>query len=260
MAQQAIENVSDLHFFLWKSLINNTIFMSQLNLDLEELRRLAEGAQRTRVKQILSIDIRKLETDLQYQKDLLVTKEKEQSAGETSKKPAPVPGDVKRYRIELKEYAWDQSDKFIKLFVTLNEVQQVPEDNVNVEFTSNSFNVLVSNLNNKDYVFTVNHLLNEIDPAKSYRKVKSDMVAIYLAKVKSTKWAHLTLTAKRLQDMKDERISKSTKETEDPSAGLMKMMQQLYDSGDSETKRMINKVWHESQNKKTEQNNASSDD
>lgn len=236
MAQQAIENLS---------------------LDLEELRRLAEGAQRSRVKQILSLDIRKLETDLQHQKELL---DKEQLSGETSKKPAPAPGDVKRYRIELKEYAWDQSDKFIKIFVTLNDVQQVPEDNVNVEFTGNSFNVMVSNLNNKDYVFTVNHLLNEIDPAKSYRKVKSDMVAIYLAKVKPTKWAHLTVTAKRLQDMKDERLSKSTKDTDDPSAGLMKMMQQLYDNGDPETKRMINKAWHESQNKKTELKNATFDE
>lgn len=240
MAQQAIDN---------------------LILDLEELRRLAEGAQRTRVQQILSIDIRKLETDLLHQRNLLAAKDQEQSSGETSKPPAPVPGDVKRYRIELKEYAWDQSDKFIKIFVTVNEVQQVPEESVNVEFTANSFNVMVSNLNNKDYVFTVNHLLNEIDPAKSYRKVKSDMVAIYLAKAKPTKWAHLTVTAKRLQDMKDERMSKSTKDTEtDPSAGLMKMMQQLYDGGDPETKRMINKAWHESQNKKTELKNASFDE
>lgn len=238
MAQQAVDN---------------------LMLDLEELRRLAEGAQRSRVQQILSIDIRKLETDLQHQKALLAAEE--QSSGEASSRPAPVPGNVKRYRIELKEYAWDQSDKFIKIFVTVNDVQQVPEDNVNVEFTANSFNVMVYNLNNKDYVFTVNHLLNEIDPAKSYRRVKKDMVAIYLAKVNPTKWAHLTLTAKRLQDMKDAQMSKSTKDTgEDPSAGLMKMMQQLYDRGDSETKRMINKAWHESQDKRSELKSATFDE
>lgn len=236
MSQQAIEN---------------------LTLDLEELKQLADGAKRSRVQQMLSIDIRKLETDLQHQKDLLAAKEKHSSGEASSKPPAPVPGDVKRYRIELKEYAWDQSDKFIKIFVTVNEVQQVPEESVNVEFTASSFNLLVSNLNNKDYVFTVNHLLHEIDPAKSYRRVKSDMVAIYLAKVKPTKWGHMTLTAKRLQDMKDERMSKSSKDTEtDPSGGLMKIMQQLYDSGDSETKRMINKAWHESQNKKSELQSA----
>lgn len=233
--------------------------VENLTLDLEELRRLAEGATRTRVQQMLSIDIRKLETDLEQQKNALASKESQSPV--SSKPPASVPGDCKRYRIELKEYAWDQSDKFIKIFVTVNEVQQVPEENVNVEFTENSFNLLIGNLNNKDYTFVVNHLLNEIDPAKSYRRVKSDMVAIYLAKQKPTKWAHLTLTAKRLQDMKDERVSKSTKETgEDPSGGLMKIMQQLYDSGDPETKRMINKAWHESQNKKSELKGASNDE
>lgn len=230
--------------------------IDNLILDLNELKQLADSAKRSRVQQLLSIDIRKLETDLQHQKDLVAAKEKEQSSGGASKPPGPLPGDVKRYRIELKEYAWDQSDKFIKIFVTVNEVQQVPEESVNVEFTANSFNLMVNNLNNKDYVFTVNHLLHEIDPTKSYRKVKSDMVAIYLAKVKPTKWTHMTVTAKRLQDMKDERMSKSTKDNEaDPSSGLMKMMQQLYDNGDPDTKRMINKAWHESQNKKSEMPN-----
>lgn len=239
--------------------------IDNLSLDLEELRRLAEGARRTRVQQILSIDIRKLETDLQNQKHSLAAKERDQSSGGTSKPPAPVPGDVRRYRIELKEYAWDQSDKFIKIFVTVNGVQQVPEENVNVEFTANSFNVTVGNLSNKDYVFTVKHLLNEIDPAKSYRKVKSDMVAIYLAKAKPIKWTNLTVTAQRLQDMKYERMSKTTEaEKEDPeenpSEGLMKIMKQLYDGGDPETRRMINKVWHESQNKKTEPKTAELDE
>lgn len=227
--------------------------IDNLSLDLAELRVLAESAKRARVQQMLSINIRKLETDLQVQKELLENKQAQEQSSSEAQKPASVPGDCKRYKVELKEYAWDQSDKFIKIFVTINEVQQVPEENVNVEFTENSLNLLINNLNNKDYTFVVNHLLNNIDPAKSYRKVKSDMVAIYLAKSTPSKWGHLTVTAKRLQDLKDERMSKNTKDTEaDPSAGLMKIMQQLYDSGDQETKRMINKAWHESQNKKNE--------
>lgn len=236
--------------------------IDNLALDLEELRCLSEMAKRTRIQQLLSIDIRKLETDLQNQKDLLANKQKEQqSSSDAPKVPAPLPGDCKRYRVELKEYAWDQSDKYIKIFITVNEVQQVPEENVNVEFTPNSFNLLISNLNNKDFTFVVNHLLNDIDPVKSYRKVKSDMVAIYLGKAKPTKWGHLTVTAKRLQDMKDERLSKNSKDTEaDPSGGLMKIMQQLYDSGDPDTKRMINKAWHESQNKQTELKGATNDE
>lgn len=223
--------------------------IDNLTLDLEELRGLSAQAKRPKVQALLSIDIRKLETDLQQQRDLLANKEKKSTS---TKPPAPVAGDCKRYRVELKEYAWDQSDKFIKIFVTVKDVQQVPEESVNVEFTDSSFNLLINNLNNKDFAFVVNHLLQPIDAEKSYRKVKNDMVAIYLAKAKQgSKWAHLTVTAKRLQEIKDERIALKD-DGGDPQAGLMKVMQQLYDSGDSETKRMINKAWHQSQNKKTE--------
>uniref|UniRef100_A0A182N6A4 Calcyclin-binding protein n=1 Tax=Anopheles dirus TaxID=7168 RepID=A0A182N6A4_9DIPT len=223
--------------------------IENLTLDLEEMRKLAGSAQRSRVQQMLAIDIRKLETDIQRQRDLLAA---QASSEQSVSRPVQtsVPGDVRRYQVELKEYAWDQSDKFIKIFVTVNGVQQVPEDNVNVEFTENSFQLVISDLNNKDYIFVVNNLLNAIDTEKSYRRVKSDMVAIYLAKQAPTKWAHLTLTAKRLQDLKDERLSDGKKSTsDDPSSGLMNIMQQLYESGDPETKRMINKAWHESQTK-----------
>ncbi|XP_049286112.1 calcyclin-binding protein [Anopheles funestus] len=223
--------------------------IENLTLDLEEMRTLAGSAQRNRVQQMLAIDIRKLETDIQRQRDLLAA---QASSEQSISRPVQtsVPGDIRRYQVELKEYAWDQSDKFIKIFVTVNGVQQVPEDNVNVEFTENSFQLVISDLNNKDYIFVVNNLLNSIDAEKSYRRVKSDMVAIYLAKQAPTKWAHLTLTAKRLQDLKDERLSDGKKSTsDDPSAGLMTMMQKLYETGDPETKRMMNKAWHESQTK-----------
>lgn len=226
--------------------------IDNLQLDLEELRTLSAQAKRSKVQQLLSIDIRKLETELQLQREQLASKQLQTT---TAKPPAPVAGDCKRYRVELKEYAWDQSDRFIKIFVTVKDVQHVPEENVNAEFTANSFNLLINNLNNKDFTFVVNHLLYPIDPEKSYRKLKSDMVAIYLAKAtQGQKWAHLTLTAKRLQEIKDERIALKgdNDSAADPQAGLMKVMQQLYDSGDSETKRMINKAWHESQNKKKE--------
>lgn len=225
--------------------------IENLTLDLEEMRVLAAGAQRSRVQQMLAIDVRKLETDIQRQRDLLAAQaSSEQSVARPVQPPVSAPGDIRRYQVELKEYAWDQSEKFIKIFVTVNGVQQVPEDNVNVEFTENSFQLVISDLNNKDYIFVVNNLLNPIDSEKSYRRVKSDMVAIYLAKQGPAKWAHLTLTAKRLQDLKDERLAGGKKaSSDDPSSGLMNIMQQLYDSGDPDTKRMINKAWHESQNK-----------
>ncbi len=44
--------------------------------------------------------------------------------------------------------------------------------------------------------------------------------------------------------------------TEDPGAGLMSMMKQMYDSGDDEMKRTIAKAWHESQEKRGKEGSA----
>lgn len=46
--------------------------------------------------------------------------------------------------------------------------------------------------------------------------------------------------------MKPDKMDKN----EDPGAGLMKMMQKLYDDGDDEMKRTIKKAWAESQEKR----------
>lgn len=67
-------------------------------------------------------------------------------------------------------------------------------------------------------------------------------------------WSDLTVIKKRLQAMKDDTFAEEDEEikntNDDGSAGLMKMMQKMYQSGDSDMKRMISKAWHEGQQKK----------
>ena len=42
---------------------------------------------------------------------------------------------------------------------------------------------------------------------------------------------------------------KMEKDDQDPGAGLMNIMKQMYNDGDDEMKRTISKAWHESQEK-----------
>lgn len=65
------------------------------------------------------------------------------------------------------------------------------------------------------------------------------------------KWSHLTTTEKRLADIKKSSMEDDLDANkDDPSSGLMKIMQSMYEKGDSETKRMIAKAWTEGQQKK----------
>ncbi|XP_068159018.1 calcyclin-binding protein [Drosophila tropicalis] len=154
---------------------------------------------------------------------------------------------AKRYLHDLTDYGWDQSPKFVKLFITLNGVQNCTEDAVTVNYTPSSLQLYVRDLNGKDFGITVNNLLHPIDVEKSYRKIKTDMVAIYLKKAQEGEnWDVLTAIQKRLKQKQDSEMSKSS---DNPESGLINMMKKMYNDGDSKTKQMIAKAWTESQEK-----------
>lgn len=155
------------------------------------------------------------------------------------------------YNVELNEYAFDQSDKYVKIFVTLKDAQKLQETDVTTNFTLHSMRLSVINLNDKDYSLTIKNLLHEINVEKSYSKIKTDMIAIYLKKQKEClNWEYLTSIEKKLKDAKDSTYKKGLDvDEEDPSAGLMNLMKKMYDEGDTSTKQMIAKTWSESMNK-----------
>lgn len=62
----------------------------------------------------------------------------------------------------------------------------------------------------------------------------------------------MTLTEKRLADLKKTALENDADfgaSKDDPGSGLMKIMQNMYEKGDAETKRMIAKAWTEGQQK-----------
>lgn len=71
-----------------------------------------------------------------------------------------------------------------------------------------------------------------------------------MSHISGEKWSHLTTTEKRLADRKKHDLEDDLETNkDDPGAGLMKIMQNMYEKGDSETKRMIAKAWTEGQQK-----------
>ena len=106
---------------------------------------------------------------------------------------------------------------------------------------------------NKNHRFVATSLLKKINCEKSYKKVKPDMVSVYLKKSKDgDNWGCLTTTEKRLKDSKTKMFEKDDESAAEPGAQLMNMMKKMYESGDSEMKRTIAKAWTEGQNKQKE--------
>jgi len=224
--------------------------ISSTKEDIQEIKHLVEIAKRPKVHSFLNIELRRFETKLV---ELLEKQEKEKNAAnDSSEQKPPQTSPPKSYDVPYKNYSWDQSDKFVKFYLTnLKNVQSLPyPDGFVNSFTTRSAMLRICNLAGKNHVFEIKQLACDVDAAKSYYKVKTDMVVIFLAKaIAGQKWSHVSAAEKAKADSKAVPAPKMDDDDGDPSKGLMNMMKKMYDDGDDDMKRTIAKAWTESQNK-----------
>lgn len=212
--------------------------VAQLKLDIEELNSFLETATRQRTKDLLSLEVRKLQTKLET-----LTEEKDNVTPAVTESPSNVSHSC--YEVKLNNYGWDQTDKTVNLYVTLKDVHKLAKDSIQCNFTEMSLDLRVLGLDNKNYKLLINNLCESIDPAGSYFKVKTDMVVIYLAKQVRTNWSHVTGVEKRMKDSKTSHIAQSMKEDSNPGERVINLMKNLYNNGDPEMKKIIEKSWTE---------------
>ncbi|CAG9766077.1 unnamed protein product [Ceutorhynchus assimilis] len=216
--------------------------VEELKKDIAEIENLETHAIRQKVKAILSIEKRKLISEV------MRLEEKEVSVVVPVDQPKlPIKTTNIPYEVKLTNYAWDQSQKFVKFYITLPKVNTVPAENVQCDFQEKTLELKVKNLENKDYVFKVTQLLYAIEPANSTYKVKNDLILINAAKKEDIHWSHVTEWEKKASDKKMPSFDNDDKS--DPSASLMSIMRNMYETGDDEMKRTIAKAWTESQDK-----------
>lgn len=144
--------------------------------DLAELNIISAQLKRSRNIDAVSLQKKRIETEISNLRAQLATEQTD------TPKPRTGHNEAKRYECEINNYAWDQSDKFVKFFVSLDGVQTAPEENVLVAFAPNSILLKVIDVHNKDHKFEVKNLLHEINVESSYRKIKTNSVAIYAKK------------------------------------------------------------------------------
>lgn len=207
-----------------------------LESDLKEISSLLEKCERQRVRDVLTQEQKKIEKEL-AQKRLQQAKKDSGDKTDTT---------LKGYTVKINNYGWDQSDKFVKIYITLKGVHAIPAENVEANFTERSFNVLVKDLDGKNHQMTVKNLLFPIIVAESSKKIKTDMVLVMCKKKSTKKWDCLTQVEKQSK----EKDKPNLNENADPSDGLMSVLKKIYTDGDDEMKRTLNKAWVESQEKK----------
>ena len=229
-------------------------------LDAEEIEAAAGSAKRVSVRMHLEALAKKLrkESDalLRMEKSsasLAASKQEEAAAAPPEPKaapvaapPAPTPvttttpavapitgkfAPIDRFSFDFGEY----NSAFVTLYIPLPGVGSIPKTNVQCNFTKDSFDLIVQDLDSKSYRLFKDNLEKDIDPDKSKFIVKADKVVIKLAKKKGEYgsydfWSKLT-------DPKDKK--KKTAEKDNPQASIMEMMKNMYDEGNDDMKKVI---------------------
>lgn len=217
-------------------------FVLQLKLDIEEFNSLLQKANRQKSKDVLSLEIRKLQTEL----GRLI---EENQISQAKPAVAVSNSSQKCYEVKLNNYGWDQTNTTVKLYVTLKDVHQLANEAVICNFTEKSFDLHILGLNNKNYSLTINNLCEDIDTDKSSVRTKTDMVIVSLIKKVAKHWSHVTSVEKRIKESKTS-SAPDISEDGDPGTSLMNLMKKMYQEGDDEIKKTIAKAWTETQEKK----------
>lgn len=142
-------------------------------------------------------------------------------------------------------YAWDQTDKFIKIYLNLSDLALQSGDGVTVNLTFPTENTVQAICGHKKFYLT--KLADKIEANESFYKFTKQHLVMNLKKKKEERWPNLQqVKSKTPADDKDDFLGDGG----DPGSALINLMKKMYNEGDDDMKRTIAKSWHEAQTKK----------
>lgn len=127
---------------------------------------------------------------------------------------------------------------FVSIYIALPSVGSIPKDQISCQFTKDSFDLIINNLQGKSYRLFKDHLEKNINPEKSKFVVKADKIIVKLAKCKGEYGSSYEYWTK-LTDPKKKQKSSSSSSKENPQASIMELMRDMYEDGDDNLKKVI---------------------
>jgi calcyclin binding protein len=143
------------------------------------------------------------------------------------------------------------SDSSDSASVIIREIKGLASAEVQFQPSEHGFVITIHREGLPHLKLSVAPLYKKILPSSSRFAVKGETLTITLDKKKKTTWTKLK---KGALDKKKPKIPEpGEKSKEDPSSALMDMMKKMYDDGDDEMKRTIQKSMWEARNKKPDE-------
>eukprot|EP00746_Dinoflagellata_sp_MGD_P167930 gnl/MRDRNA2_/MRDRNA2_98936_c0_seq1.p1 gnl/MRDRNA2_/MRDRNA2_98936_c0~~gnl/MRDRNA2_/MRDRNA2_98936_c0_seq1.p1 ORF type:complete len:259 (+),score=63.25 gnl/MRDRNA2_/MRDRNA2_98936_c0_seq1:76-852(+) len=144
--------------------------------------------------------------------------------------------EITTFALELGRY----NSPTVEVDLRLKGVEALPPENITCVFGECSFDLKVVGLDGDNYRMVKTNLEKDIVPAESSWRVKKNHVIVVLQKVKGEhgydSWSDLT--------GKRRKAEKKPSSLDDPQAGIMSMMKDLYDDGDDNMKKIIGEAMY----------------
>lgn len=228
-------------------------------LDAEEIEKVAANLTRPTAKMHLEALAKKLRKDsdalkrVEASKAESKAKEEEKPIVEEVKAVAPAPAPAAAPKVSnnvpyvpIDKFAFDAggyNSAWITLYIDLPGVGSLEKSNITCQFTATSFDLIVKDYKGKSYRLWKDNLENEIDADKCKKVIKADKILVKLAKKKSEygsydHWSSLTATNNK----------KKSSNKENPAAGIMDMMKDMYESGDDKMRKVIGETMMKQRN------------
>ena len=151
--------------------------------------------------------------------------------------------------VTITDFAWDQGNSTISVYVELDDVGTV-KDRVSCEFTRDTFDLKVKDLNGKHYRLLQDNLDKDVVVDKCKFIVKANKVVIKLAKVKG-EYSYDNWTTLASKKTKEDKQKKASATKENPMGGIMDMMKDMYETGDDNMKKIIGEAMEKSRRGET---------
>lgn len=229
-----------------------TSLVQKIRRDANALKRMEDS--RNKVVEEMEVAEQVEEVDVKEEEEKVIVEEVDDVKAPT---PVPVPVPVPVPTASLSTPKYKSIDKFafdagsynsptVTIYITLPQINQIPKENIQCNFTPTSFDLTILNYNNQNHRLIKNNLEKEIDvnPKKSRIVIKANKIIIKLGKVKGEygsydNWTDLTSKKGKDSKMKGGGGGSASSSKSDPSASIMNMMKEMYDSGDDNMKKMI---------------------
>mmetsp|Transcript_9126 Transcript_9126/g.23168 ORF Transcript_9126/g.23168 Transcript_9126/m.23168 type:complete len:206 (-) Transcript_9126:246-863(-) len=145
----------------------------------------------------------------------------------------------------LASYAWDQSGKFVRLYITVENVHNLPAGNITCSFEPLALDLRVRGSDGKEKYLLLRPLCDEIDVAGSSYAVKTDRINLKLCKkTPGSEWGSIDDSGKKEKEIKEEKA----RTNQGKSTG--QLLSEMYGQADDDAKKKLEEAWERGREKR----------